>query len=635
MILSVSHVKKAFLEDEVLKEASFHIEDRGRVGLVGVNGAGKSTLFKIIAGLMEPDSGLVTLQKDRTMGYLAQHEELSSNEAVLAEVLSTRRDVFETEQRMRDLEHAMKDASGEALENLLRQHSALQEAFEKENGYAVESEAVGVLKGLGFTEESFTLPMNVLSGGEKTRVALARLLLTKPDLLLLDEPTNHLDIHAMEWLETYLMNYPGAVFVISHDRYFLDRTVRVIIDLTQGVTSVYQGNYSEFIVKKRAVWTARIREYEKQQREIRHQEEVIAKLRSFNREKSIKRAQSREHLLERMERIEKPTEERDEMILRLTPNVTSGNDVLMIEDLAKSFSGRTLFSDVNIDVKRGEHIALIGDNGTGKTTLLRIIAGQERADRGSLTFGTNVFVAYFDQEHMDLHPEKSIFSEIQDEHPAMNNTEIRNMLAAFLFTGDDVYKRVGELSGGEQSRVALAKLMLSDANLLILDEPTNHLDMTSREILENAVISYEGTVICVSHDRYFINRTADRILELYGGRFLNYIGNYDYYTEKNELFHTLFAEKEEKKSGVSEGSLDWKLKKEEDARKRKAENELKRAEQAVTDLEDKIRVLDETMADPANATDAEKLIALQKEKTMAEEALTEALALWEELMQNM
>ena len=632
MILSVSHVKKAFLEDEVIREASFHIEDRGRVGLVGNNGAGKSTLFKIIAGLLEPDSGLVTLSKDRTMGYLAQHEDLSSDSTVLDEVLSIRRDVLETEQRMRQLEEQMKEASGDTLQDMLRLHSSLQEAFEKENGYAVHSEAVGVLKGLGFTEDSFSLPLNVLSGGEKTRVALGRLLLTKPDLLLLDEPTNHLDIHALQWLENYLMNYPGAVFVISHDRYFLDRTVNVIIDLTQGSTYVYQGNYSEFIVKKRAAWTARIREYEKQQREIRHQEEVIAKLRSFNREKSIKRAQSREHQLERMDRLEKPVEERDDMTLRLVPNVQSGNDVLTAENLSKGFGDRNLFHDVAFDIKRGEHIAVIGDNGTGKTTLLRIIAGLERADSGTLGFGTNVYTAYFDQEHQTLHPEKTIFDEIQDEHPSMNNTEIRNMLAAFLFTGDDVYKLVGELSGGEQSRVSLAKLMLSDANFLILDEPTNHLDMTSREILENAIISYEGTVICVSHDRYFINRTAYRILELYHNRFLNYIGSYDYYVEKNELFHTLFAGETAEKKTASAGSADYKLKKEEDARKRKAENDLRRAEEQVTALEERIRILDETMADPANATNAEKLLELQTEKTAAEQALNDAYTQWENLM---
>ena len=634
MILSVSHVKKAFLEDEVLREASFHIEDRGRVGLVGNNGAGKSTLFKIIAGLMEPDSGLVTLSRDRTMGYLAQHEDLSSNATVLEEVLSIRSDVLETEQKMRQVEEQMKDAGGDTLQALLRLHSSLQETFEKENGYAVHSEAVGVLKGLGFTEENFSLPLNVLSGGEKTRVALGRLLLTKPDLLLLDEPTNHLDIHALQWLENYLMNYPGAVFVISHDRYFLDRTVNVIIDLTQGSTHVYQGNYSEFIVKKRAAWTARIREYEKQQREIRHQEEVIAKLRSFNREKSIKRAQSREHQLERMERLEKPTEERDDMDLRLVPNVLSGNDVLTVEDLSKGFGDRNLFRDAAFDIKRGEHISIIGDNGTGKTTLLRIIAGLESADSGKLSFGTNVFTAYFDQEHQTLHPEKTIFDEIQDEHPTMNNTEIRNMLAAFLFTGDDVYKLVGELSGGEQSRVSLAKLMLSDANFLILDEPTNHLDMTSREILENALISYEGTVICVSHDRYFINRTSHRILELYHNRFLNYIGSYDYYLEKCDLFHTLFAGASEDKKPVSAGSADWKLKKEEDARKRKAENDLRRAEEQVTKLEERIRILDETMADPVNATNADKLFELQTEKNTAEQALDEAYARWEELMSS-
>ena len=632
MILACHNISKAFVTHDILRDASFHIQEHEKAAVVGINGEGKSTLLKIIAGEMAPDSGQVTLARGARIGYLAQQNMLAGNRSIYDEVAEVMRGVIDMEQDLRWMERRMEELSGDALTELLDRYHQTQTRFEQMGGYAWKSEITGVLRGLGFTDEEFDKPVDTLSGGQKTRVALGKLLLASPDLCLLDEPTNHLDLNSIEWLENYLLNYRGAVIVVAHDRYFLNRIVSHVIEIDNAAVRSFTGDYNAYSEKKKLLRETQLRAWMNQQAEIRHQEEVIAKLRSFNREKSIKRAQSREHLLERMDRIEKPTEEKDDMTLRLVPNVQSGNDVLTISELSKGFDERTLFRDVNIEIKRGEHIAIIGDNGTGKTTLLRIIAGLERADNGTLTFGTNVYPAYFDQEHQTLHPEKTIFDEIQDEHPVMNNTEIRNMLAAFLFTGDDVYKLVGELSGGEQSRVSLAKLMLSDANLLILDEPTNHLDMTSREILENALIAYEGTVICVSHDRYFINRTADRILELYKGRFLNYIGSYDYYTEKCDLFHTLFTETPAYRKTVSAGSLDWKLKKEEDARKRKQENDLRRAEERVTKLEERISELDAVMADPGNATNAELLISLQADKTAAEQELDEAYGLWEALM---
>ncbi len=633
MILNLSHIHKEFVEDVVIKDATFHLEDREKAALVGNNGAGKSTLFKIIAGIYQADSGDVSIAKDKTLGYLAQHTDLQSDATVFDEVLSIRQHVFDLETGMRALEKEMEHASPDALEDLMNRHARLQETFDKENGYAIKSEVTGVLKGLGFEEREFTLPVRSLSGGEKTRVALCKLLLIKPDLLLLDEPTNHLDIHATTWLETYLLNYPGAVFIISHDRYFMDRIVTKVVDLVKGEAFTYTGNYSDFTVKKKAVWEARIREYEKQQREIKRQEEIIDRFKSYNTEAYYVKAKSREKLLSHMERLEKPTEENDSMKLRLTPNVTPGNDILSIRDLKKGFGSRVLFDKACFEIKRGERIMIIGDNGTGKTTLLKMINGLDTPDAGEIVYGTNVYLGYYDQEHQVLHNEKTVFDEIQDEYPTMNNTQIRNFLAAFLFTGDDVYKLVGDLSGGEKGRVSLAKLMLSDANVLILDEPTNHLDMTSKEILENALNAYEGTIICVSHDRYFINETATRILELYHNSFLNYIGNYDYYMEKKDLFHEQHdgaaAVQEET---VSAGSADWKKQKEEQARKRKAENDLKKVEDLIQTLEEKIAELDSKLEDPDIATNSAKLNELLVLRQETSDKLDEQYTIWETMV---
>ena len=633
MILALSHIAKAFIDDVVIKDATFHIEDRQMAALVGNNGAGKTTLFRIITGQLEADSGQVIFAKDKSMGCLSQHTDLESDATVFDEVMSIRQDLLDLETSMRSLEKQIASASGGELDALVRRHSALQDRFDQENGYALESEVTGILKGLGFSEREFTLPVSALSGGEKTRIALGKLLLVKPDLLLLDEPTNHLDINTTAWLEGYLQNYPGAVFIISHDRYFLDKLVTKVIDLDRGTCYSYNGNYSAFTLKKKAVWEAKLREYEKQQREIRRQEEIIERFRRYNTEEYYVKAKSREKLLEKMERVEKPVEEDNEMHLRLVPNVLSGNDVLSIRGLGKSFGGRVLFEDANIEIKRGERVAVIGDNGTGKSTLLRMIMGSEPLDEGEIEAGAKVFIGYFDQEHQTLSPEKTLFNEISDEYPLMNNTAIRNMLAAFLFTGDDVYKLVGDLSGGEQGRLSLAKIMLSDVNFLILDEPTNHLDMTSKEILENALVSYEGTLLYVPHDRYFINSTATRILELYHGKFLSYLGNYDYYLEKRDEMHALADRdyiREHEKS--RDGNLLWQQKKAEEAKKRKAENELRKLEDEISSIEARIRAIDDAFLLPENATDGAKLTKLNADRISLSSLLDEKYALWEKLV---
>ena len=631
MILSVSHIKKAFIEDVVIRDAAFHLEDREKAALVGNNGAGKTTLFRIIAGELSPDEGEISLSKGSTMGYLAQHADLVSDASLFDEVLSIRQHVADLEQEMRALEQEMNGKSGEALEVLVRKHSLLQEQFHEENGYALKSEVTGVLRGLGFPEESFRLPVSALSGGEKTRAALAKLLLIRPELLLLDEPTNHLDIHAATWLESYLLSYPGAVFIISHDRYFLDKVVTKVIDLDQGRTSVYRGNYTEFTKKKNEVWKVKLREYEKQQKEIRRQEEIIDRFYRYGTEDYIKKAKSREKLLSHVERLEKPTEENNEMRLRLVPKVQSGNEVMSIEGLRKSFDQKHLFSEASFEIRRGEHVALIGDNGTGKTTLFKIITGELLPDCGNVRFGTKVYIGYYDQEHQMLSNDKSIFDEIRDTWPDLTDTEIRNVLAAFLFTGDDVFKRIGDLSGGEKGRVSLAKIMLSDVNTLLLDEPTNHMDMTGKEILENALNSYEGTLFYISHDRYFINRTATRIIELYRGRFINYIGGYDYYLEKKDDFHRIFADEMLPDERSASGSAEWKKQKEEQAKKRKAENDLRRLEEEITALEKEIAALDREMSLPENAVSAEILTGLQKRKEEAEKALSPLYERWENM----
>ncbi len=640
MILSCHQVSKAFGDVSIIENGSFHIEDREKAAIVGINGAGKSTLLKIITGELPADTGTVVLAKDKTLGYLAQHQDCTSEQTIYDTLLEVKKDVIALEERLRELELSMKAAEGEELSRLLEAYTRTSHEFELQNGYAWKSEIVGVLKGLGFSEEEFSKKVTTLSGGQKTRVYLGRLLLSKPDIILLDEPTNHLDMASIAWLETYLLNYPGAVLIVAHDRYFLNRVVTKIIEIDQGQVSVFSGNYSAYAEKRAMLREAKMKEYLNQQAEIRHQEAVIQKLRSFNREKSIKRAESREKLLNKMERVEKPTEVASAMNIRLEPQIMSGNDVLTVRELKKSFGSQTLFSDVSFEIKRGERVAVIGSNGTGKTTLLKIINGLLPADSGDVRLGSRVRIGYYDQEQQVLHMEKTLFDELQDAYPNLDNTRVRSVLAAFLFTGDDVFKLVGSLSGGERGRVSLAKLMLSESNLLILDEPTNHLDIVSKEILEDALNQYTGTVLYVSHDRYFINRTATRILELTGHTFVNYIGNYDYYLEKREELTAAYAGKAAEAaapSGASEGSAlpdtkaDWKARKEAQARERKRQNELKKTEEEIASLEDRNREIDETAALPEVCTNMSELLKLTKEKEANEERLTELYELWETL----
>ena len=641
MILSCQNISKAFVENQVLKNVSFHIEDHEKAAIVGINGAGKTTLLRIIVGEMTPDDGQVVLAKDKTLGYLAQNSTVDTSHTIYEELLSVKADLLRLEEKIRECENNMKHADGDALEDLMKQYTSLTHAFETGGGYLYRSELVGVLKGLGFTEDEFSKPVATLSGGQKTRVALGRLLLQNPDLIILDEPTNHLDMNSIAWLETYLLNYKGAVLIVSHDRYFLDRIAGKVIEIDQSKATTFMGNYSDYAVKKEQLRVAAWNAYMNQQREIKHQEEVIEKLKSFNREKSIKRAESREKMLDKIEVIEKPSEVRTDMKLTLTPRILSGNDVLTVEHLSKSFDSHKLFADVNFEIKRGEHVAIIGDNGSGKTTLLKILNGLVPADQGTFRLGSNVEIGYYDQEHHVLHSEKTLFEEISDDYPYLNNTQIRNVLAAFLFTGEDVFKRISDLSGGERGRVSLAKLVLSNANFLILDEPTNHLDIMSKEILEDALNGYEGTILYVSHDRYFINRTAHRILDLTEGQFVSYVGNYDYYLEKHD---TVMAAIEASvpqsadadntvaaKAAESEVKLDWKAQKEEQARLRKKENNLKKCEEKIAELEARISEIDTEMSDPAIGTQVAKLQELSKEQTACQEQLEKLYEQWEEL----
>lgn len=642
MILSCNNITKTFGTDAILSDCSFYIEEREKAAIVGPNGAGKSTLLKIIMGELPADDGTVTVSKDKTLGYLAQHQNLSSDGTIYDELLSVKKDIIALEEKIRKTEQQMKNATGEQLDTLLDQYTKMNHQFELENGYAYRSEIVGVLKGLGFTEDDFSLPVNTLSGGQKTRVALGKLLLSKPDIILLDEPTNHLDMESIRWLENYLLGYNGSVIIVAHDRYFLDRIVTKIIEIENTHVTVFSGNYTAYADKKKILRNMQLKEYLNQQREIKHQQEVITKLKQFNREKSIKRAESREKMLDKLEVVDKPAEINDKMNIELNPSVISGNDVLSVSHLSKAFDDNTLFTDISFDIKRGERVALIGNNGTGKTTILKIINDILPADSGEIKLGSKVTIGYYDQEHHVLDPDKTLFDELQDAYPDLNNTQIRNTLAAFLFTNDDVFKYIRDLSGGERGRVSLAKLMLSNANFLILDEPTNHLDMVSKEILENALNSYTGTVLYVSHDRYFINTTATRIIELVGQTTVNYIGNYDYYIEKKDALTAaaLAGKPADSSSAVSaaqknaqkeSAKADWKQSKEEQALLKKKKNELKKTEKRITVIEDRLKAIEEESALPEVCTDTARLLELHKESTKLSEELDTLYEKWEEL----
>lgn len=685
MILSCHHITKEFPEKTVLQDVTFHLEKGDRAAIVGINGAGKTTLLRIITGEMTPDEGQVAFARDCTFGYLAQNQDLHSDKTIYEELLDVKQYLIDMENKLSQYERLMETTRGEALTRTIADYTDLLHKYEMENGYSYKGEVNGVLKGLGFTAVERDQPISTLSGGQRTRVALGKLLLQRPDLIMLDEPTNHLDMSSIRWLETYLSNYRGTVLVVSHDRYFLDRTVSKIIEIENGRCQLFGGNYSVYAERKKALREQQYHAYLNNQAEIRHQEEVIEKLRRFNREKSIKRAESREKMLQRTEVLEKPVEIRDDMRLTFTPCIKSGREVLTVEGLTKSFGAKRLFSGLSFKIRRGEHVALIGDNGTGKTTILKIINELLSADRGTVRLGTNVHIGYYDQEHHVLHDDNTVFEELSDEYPAMNNTQIRSVLASFLFTGEDVFKLIGDLSGGEKGRVSLAKLMLSKANFLILDEPTNHLDMVSKEVLENALNAYEGTVLYVSHDRYFINRTASRILSLTRKLLLNYpgnnsekipdkfIGNYDFYLEKSAEVEdvllrdavrdgqgfedpldraegaALQARREDPAGAVktvektrtdaggtdsekgrgADGSLDWKQQKEEMARQRKAANDLRKCEEQIAQLESEGASLDTQMSLPENCTDVSKLNELAEKKAAIDQQLEELYEKWE------
>ena len=639
MILNATNISKSFGSNEIIKDATFLVNEHEKVAIVGVNGAGKTTLLKILTGEESADSGSITLAKDAKLGYLRQINNVDSALSIIDELYTVIEPILNMEKRMSQMQEDMKHLTGSELEELYSSYTALTHSYELMDGYAAKSRVVGILKGLGFEEIDFDRKINTLSGGQKTRVFLAKLLLEEPDIILLDEPTNHLDLRSIEWLESYLLNYKGAVIIVSHDRYFLDKIVSKVIDIENGNVQMYLGNYTDFSNKKQMLLDAKMKEYLNQQQEIKHQEAVITKLKQFNREKSIKRAESRQKQLEKIERVEAPQTYSENMRLSLDISKESGKDVLTVHNLSKSFDHKKLFWDINFEIKRGERVAIIGDNGTGKTTLLKIINGLLNPDTGEVIYGSNVSVAYYDQEHQVLHMDKTLFDELSDTYPEMTNTQIRNILAAFLFTGEDVYKKIADLSGGERGRVSLVKLMLSKANFLLLDEPTNHLDIVSKDVLENALTNFPGTVCYVSHDRYFINKTATRILDLTENRLLNYIGNYDYYIEKREAVEEAAnltnTEQAEKPADVSESKKEWIDNKTVQAQKKKVKNALNKCEKEISEIEDKLQSIDEEFANPENASNVGKLMELQKQKEALEKRLDKLMEDWEELTLQM
>ena len=639
MILNATNISKSFGSNEIIKDATFLVNEHEKVAIVGVNGAGKTTLLKILTGEESADSGSITLAKDAKLGYLRQINNVDSSLSIIDELYTVIEPILNMEKRMSQMQEDMKHLTGSELEELYSSYTALTHSYELMDGYAAKSRVVGILKGLGFEEIDFDRKINTLSGGQKTRVFLAKLLLEEPDIILLDEPTNHLDLRSIEWLESYLLNYKGAVIIVSHDRYFLDKIVSKVIDIENGNVQMYLGNYTDFSNKKQMLLDAKMKEYLNQQQEIKHQEAVITKLKQFNREKSIKRAESRQKQLEKIERVEAPQTYSENMRLSLDISKESGKDVLTVQNLSKSFDHKKLFWDINFEIKRGERVAIIGDNGTGKTTLLKIINGLLEPDTGEVIYGSNVSVAYYDQEHQVLHMDKTLFDELSDTYPEMTNTQIRNILAAFLFTGEDVYKKIADLSGGERGRVSLVKLMLSKANFLLLDEPTNHLDIVSKDVLENALTNFPGTVCYVSHDRYFINKTATRILDLTENRLLNYIGNYDYYIEKREAVeeaaNLTSTEQAEKPADVSESKKEWIDNKTALAQKKKVKNALNKCEKEISEIEDKLQSIDVEFANPENASNVGKLMELQKQKEALEKRLDKLMEDWEELTLQM
>lgn len=634
MILGCKDIQKSFGVNIVLENITFHIEQKEKAAIVGVNGAGKTTLFKILTGQSSADGGELYLKKDISLGYLAQNQQIDSQRTIFEEMMTVFEKIQKEEKNLREMENKMAELTGKELSQHMEKYALAQHSFEQSDGYGYQSRIRGVLKGLGFLEGDYHQPISQLSGGQKTRVYLSKLLLSKPDILLLDEPTNHLDIASIQWLEDFLKGYAGAVLLISHDRYFLDRIVTKVIEIENKKSSVYEGNYTFYAKQKNINRQIQQKAYDVQQKEIKRQEDVIKTLKAFNREKSIKRAQSREKALQRMQRIEKPENLPTKMRLMLTPKIISGNDVLKAEGLAKTFDCLKLFENVNFDIKRGEKVAIIGPNGVGKSTLFKILLGQVKQDAGQIYIGTNVQIGYYDQEQQELDETKTIFQEIADAYPTMENGEIRNVLAAFVFTGDDIYKSISTLSGGEKGRVSLAKLMLSNANLLMLDEPTNHLDMYSKEILEEALNCYEGTVIYISHDRYFINTTAQKVLELTPTGVNQYLGDYQYYLQKKEeqeIEKKENAPKQQHTAAPTDGKTDWLKQKQLQSQERKAAAKIERIEKEIEQTEQKIAELDNMLFQQEVSSDFDRAQKLFEEKTDLEQNLEKLYEQWETL----
>ena len=627
MILSVSGISKSFDGKEVLRDVSFHIEAREKAALIGINGAGKTTLFHILLGESQPDQGETYIAKNIRIGYLPQIAEYESENRIEDELLTVFRHLEEMELKMRDMESRMGEDQSESLMN---QYAELQRQYEAQDGYQFRSRVRGVLAGLGFEEEEYSLPIRHLSGGQKTRVMLGKLLLQAPDLLLLDEPTNHLDIESLTWLEGYLSSYQGAALIISHDRYFLDRLCTKTIEIELGKARVYNGNYTYYIQEKEFRQKIAVRSYEAQQKEIARQEGIIRELRGRGQEKFIKRAQSREKVLEKMELVERPQSLNASMKLHLEPNVESAQVVLSAQEVCKRFDGRSLFEGINFEIRKGERVALIGANGIGKTTLFKMIMKEERASYGDLHLGVNVFPGYYDQTQENLSPEKTILDEIYDAYPNLTVPEIRNILGCFLFRGDDVFKLIGTLSGGEKARVSLCKIMLTGCNFLLLDEPTNHLDIASREVLEENLKAYRGTLLFISHDRYFINQIATRTLELTPDQMIPYLGGYDFYLE-----HKRAEEIQKAQSMITDSKQDFVTRKAGQSELRKIRSRADRLEKEIEQMEEEIEQIKKDMLLPQNYSSASKYQKLEDRMNELSEKIEQNMMEWDDLQKQL
>ena len=636
IVLSCKDIHKSYGIDVILDKITFNINEGDKVGLIGANGIGKSTLFKILTGQLEPDMGEMFIDRNSKVGYLSQHLSLESNNNIYSETMLVFQDLLDLENKIKELEIKMNEpydiSNPDYHDRVIRDYTLSSELYDNRGGYTFRGEINRVLKGLGFTEEDFEKPIDILSGGQKTRVALCKLLLTKPDILLLDEPTNHLDLEAIQWLEDYLKAYKGTMVIISHDRFFLDSVTNRTLEMLSGRVDSYNSSYTGYIDLKKKNYEIQLKAYALQQTEIKRQEDIIEKYRSFNREKSIKAAESRQKALDKIERVVAPEKEGKASKIQFETEIKSGNDVLYLENLSKRYGDKLLFQNLNMDIKRGERLALIGENGRGKTTLFRIIMDKVQSDTGIKSLGKNVFIGYYDQEQSNLNEEKTIIDEVWDAFPEMTTTELRNALAAFLFRGDDVFKKISALSGGEKCRINLLKLMLSKSNFLLLDEPTNHLDIMSREALEDAILDYDGTILLISHDRYFLNKVINKIYELTVDEAKLYLGNYSYYMEKRKNPLKFAQEEELEGKTKTQIQLDKKKKKELEKQEKQKANEVKNLEATISKLEESLTAfeeelcLEEVYTNPTRSEEVNKSIVATKAQ------LDELYATWEELI---